>query len=228
MAGRKCEDIASAFELAILQDRDVAHLILFMDDCAAQNKNYALFTTLLSLINSDRITTNTITLKYLEAGHTFMSAGSCHAAVEREMKKAINVYDFSEFRRCIEAAGAWVIEPNNSQFKEHQGQQSNAKLKHPERPMLADIRQAEFRRGERVVYYKKLHNDTDWSAFDYLKAKHKLSEPISQYTTPRGVATIKKNDIVKNLCKLMPSSRHIFWNDLSINDAANDLIESHD
>lgn len=226
-AGRKCEDIASAFEKAIItKDRDQAEIVLFMDNCAAQNKNYALFTTLLSLVNSEKISAQKITLKYLESGHTFMSADSCHAAVEREMKRQVNVYDMADFCQCVEQAGAKVIQPTFEDFRHHQGQQSAAKLRNPTRPMLADIRQAEFRRGERVVYYKLRHTDDAWIEFDYLKAKHNMNTIPTSIAKPRGVPSAKKNDIIKNLCKFMPPSRQNFWNNLTTDDGVVDLIDN--
>ena len=63
------------------------NILYYMDNCRGKNKNYALYTALTDIINTDKISANTITLKYLEARHAFMSADSCHARVERQMKR---------------------------------------------------------------------------------------------------------------------------------------------
>lgn len=224
ISGRKCEDIASAFELALLQDRDFNEIVYYMDNCAGQNKNYTLFTLLIQLVNSEKISAQTISLKFLEAGHTFMSADSCHAAVEKKMKKKVNVYDFADFVECINSTGATTLQATYQNFKLHEGHQSQAKLKKADRPMLSDIRVAEFRRGYRVVHYKKEHSDADYKTFDFLKAKYTLSAPAA-IQKPRGIPATKKRDIVKNLVPFMPDSRRVFWNDLPVADVA-DLIDS--
>ena len=74
IAGRKCEEIASTFLSALYQDRDFREIIYYADNCAAQNKNWALFTTLVEVMSSGKLQAETLTLKFLEKGHTFMSA----------------------------------------------------------------------------------------------------------------------------------------------------------
>ena len=46
-----------------------------------------------------------ITIKYLNVGHTFMSADSFHHQVEKEMKQVKNVYDFDDFSKVIGICG---------------------------------------------------------------------------------------------------------------------------
>lgn len=50
---------------------------------------------LVSMVNSNLILANDITIKYFEAGHPFMSADSVHHGVELSMKhmNGGNVYD---------------------------------------------------------------------------------------------------------------------------------------
>ena len=40
---------------------------------------------------------NTLTIKYLKKGHTFMSADVIHGTVKKAMKKKRNVFDFEDF-----------------------------------------------------------------------------------------------------------------------------------
>ena len=49
-------------------------MICYIDHCTGQNKNYYLDTAITDKVNSAQIQADTITLKYLQAGHTFMSA----------------------------------------------------------------------------------------------------------------------------------------------------------
>jgi len=81
-AGRKREDIISTFYAYFLQHRDTDHIVIWLDNCAAQNKNWCLFTFLVWLVNSDTVNVRIIEFKYLQAGHTFMSADSFNSQVE--------------------------------------------------------------------------------------------------------------------------------------------------
>ena len=80
-----------------------------------------------------------------------MSADSCHASVEREMKRG-DVCDFDDFMNCIAATSSSVIQPRYDDFKAYEGQQSQSKLKKKDRPLLSDIRVAEFRRGSKMLF----------------------------------------------------------------------------
>jgi len=81
--------------------RDVKSLVLFVDNCSAQNKSWAFFSFLIYAVNSGRTYMDTITINYLEKGHTFMSADSIHAAVEKSMGSK-KLYDFQDFSTVVE------------------------------------------------------------------------------------------------------------------------------
>jgi len=85
-AGRKADEIANTITVAVERERDMKHLIYWMDNCSSQNKNWCLFTTLVTVVNDQALAIEDITLKYFEAGHTFMSADSVHHGVEKAMQ----------------------------------------------------------------------------------------------------------------------------------------------
>lgn len=117
LAGRRCEEITSVCMRSI--DRDFEHKIYVMDNRATQNKNWSLITAAVRIVNSGRLNAQTITFKYLEAGHTFMSADFVHAGVERQMKSAKNVYDFNDFIDCVEKVPKTaILVPTNEDFQE--------------------------------------------------------------------------------------------------------------
>ena len=116
ISGRKAEDIASTFIRALHEDRDYQQIVYFADNCSAQNKNWYLFYELVNLINSDRISAQTITIKFLEAGHTFMSADSIHADVEKRVKIKKEILDFDDFAQCIRHRNINVLVINFSDF----------------------------------------------------------------------------------------------------------------
>ena len=78
--------------------------MLWADNCGAQNKNWALYTALCAAVN--RVDgPRSICVKYLESGHTFMSADSFHLIVEQRMKKVGDVCDFYDFTEIINFRG---------------------------------------------------------------------------------------------------------------------------
>ena len=68
--------------MTLEKDRDFKTVIYYMDNCTGQNKNYSHYTASIDKVNSAMIQADTIMLKYIQAGHTFMSAGSIHAIIQ--------------------------------------------------------------------------------------------------------------------------------------------------
>lgn len=52
VAGRKKEDIISTFYAFILNNRDQEKITIWLDNCTAQNKNWALFSFFVHIVNS--------------------------------------------------------------------------------------------------------------------------------------------------------------------------------
>lgn len=81
IAGRLKEDIICAFFKFFTSKHDVSEFILWLDNCSSQNKNWALLSFLVFIVNSDFIEATQIQLNYFEPGHTFMSADNFHHQV---------------------------------------------------------------------------------------------------------------------------------------------------
>lgn len=101
ISGRKKEDIICAFRAFLMNFRDLNKITLWLDNCAAQNKNWTLFSCMINFINSHETSISTIVLKYFETGHTFMSADEFHHQVEHALKKKKKVYDFDDFADAV-------------------------------------------------------------------------------------------------------------------------------
>lgn len=97
ISGRKKDDIVSCFRAFFIQNRDLKHIVLWLDNCAAQNKNWGLFSYLVYLINSKEVNLQTVTMRYLEVGHTYMSADEFHHQVELSLKRKKRLYNFEDF-----------------------------------------------------------------------------------------------------------------------------------
>ena len=99
ISGRNSEDLATAYTKCMKDPkyRDGKEFTFWADNCSVQNKNWKLFTALVSEVNSNA-DPDKVTLKYLEKGHTVMSADSFHARVEKGMRANKMIYDFDDFQ----------------------------------------------------------------------------------------------------------------------------------
>lgn len=242
IAGRLGKEIASIVLHMIKEShlREKSSLILWMDNCAPQNKNYTLFSALWSLINSDMVDLDVLTLKYFESGHTFMSADSVHAATEREIKKAKNVIDLGHFRDCVQKAtkNTKVFEPGFRDFLDLQRHASARRLSE-DRPKLSELCLIELRRGSNVLYVKRKFAE-EFSQFDYLQKKVKrsgidLDNVGALHQAPRGIPSAKKAEIVSGIVpiiKAIGDGRHArrarFYERMAVCDEVADLAVSDD
>ena len=56
-------------------------------------------------VNNAKNCLETVTLKYFEAGHTYMSADSFHRRVEKEVLRKGSLYDFQDFVESVDNVG---------------------------------------------------------------------------------------------------------------------------
>lgn len=61
------------------------NIITWVDNRSTQNKNQTFYYFLIYIISSNQINSDNNIVKYLEAGHTFTSAGSFHHRIEPAM-----------------------------------------------------------------------------------------------------------------------------------------------
>lgn len=231
ISGRSAEDISSAYLAYIThqQNRDIKNWVLWADNCSGQNKCWILYTALVAELNKPTNLVESITIKYLERGHTFMSADSFHHRIEEQMKKSQNLYDFSDFLALVAKCGM-AIEMSFSDFALFKNESSNAKGIN--KPLLHPIKEVQLRKDDTHMYYKNRHSE-DWKQVNFLKKKvqdtiKNLAEIIPRRSAARGIQTSKLRDIKKNLLPLMPNNRRLFWNELKEDDGSHDLAESYD
>ena len=101
IAGRKAPDVASAF-LQLIRQCNEDHIWLWADNCSSQNKNWYLFTGLAQCVNTSG--PETITIKYLEKGHTFMAADAIHGNIGKLFRKTSTVATFNGLAQLCEMA----------------------------------------------------------------------------------------------------------------------------
>lgn len=232
IAGRKKDDIISCFRAFFLHYRDVKHITLWLDNCAAQNKNWSLFSYLLNLINSSDVNLETITLKYLEVGHTYMSADEFHHQVELSLKKKKRIYDFEDFHHAVSDTHRKITVKKMvvSDFCRFEDCSSSYKLQNMiPRVYLSNMCEVIFRRGINTLAFR-----TDFDGLerelDFLRVKNiKIGIPRPVIKTQfRGVNEKRKSDIINQLLSLMPENRRAFWRNLPVNDNSVDLINEYE
>lgn len=151
--GRKKEQLISCFHSLLLFYRNATTVTIWCDNCTAQNKNWALFSFLVYIINSSEIAAESVTLKFLEKGHTFMAADNFHHQVELSMKHYENgsVCDFDDFVKCVQSANSHRVVAKQldiTDFAEWPDWSSTTKLNNAEhRPYVAEFSKLKFVRG---------------------------------------------------------------------------------
>ncbi|CAH1115662.1 unnamed protein product [Psylliodes chrysocephalus] len=218
LAGRKKEEICSVFHKYLLSQRDVLTIKIWLDNCAAQNKNWTLFSFIAHIINSSEIAANNIEIYYFEPGHTFMSADSFNHQVEQSLNSYDSasktggggkVYDFSDFQGAIQQVkmkNVNVLTMNLTDFKEWKDNSSLQKIKkYSPKPYLSDIVKLKFERGSFSMWYSYEY-DSPYKEQNFVTAKYlkNIDEPKSRLIC-RGI---------KKLCPLMPENQRRFWEEL--------------
>ena len=224
ISGRSASDIASTYWNFFLEVNCNEPIVLWLDNCSAQNKNWTLFSMLVKAVNHFEF--ESITLKFFEPGHTFMAADSVHAAIEKQMKKVQKINDFSDFIAVVEKSnrvGIKTIPLSFGDFLDFTDETSATKLKASGRPKLADMYIVQFRTTSKKLFYGLDHHGGTLKPFDFLKKDFKFTLP-SKKSKPRGIQKAKKDKICTNLLPLMPAKHHPFWRDLPQNDESNDLL----
>ena len=75
-----------------------------------QGKNWWPYTTLVHEVNKRFENFESITLKYFEPGHTFMSADAFHHMIEQGIRKERRIENFYDFVDVVEKKGKALVE----------------------------------------------------------------------------------------------------------------------
>lgn len=212
ISGRKKEDFISCFYKYFLSKRDLEDFTIWLDNCGAQNKNWALYTFLVYIINSNLIEAKSIELYYFEPGHTFMSADSFHHRIELSLKQMKKVYDFNDFKIAVEKAGNPIIaEMEIKDFFDWPD--CSSRTKRTEDVYMKDIAYVRAERGKKTLVYKTGYKTSEEYELDFLQLKaikNGIPEPKIK-TKYRGITKARKENIIQKLGPLMPENRLSFW-----------------
>jgi len=120
------------------------------------------------VVNSDS-GPDSVILRYLEKGHTFMSADSYHAKVESSLRKTKNVYDYNDFVTVVERPGAKLINMEFNDFVLWKSGVSTAKF--TKKPTLSDVHEVMFHKGSTKMFWKLNMDDNLYEEGEFLKKK---------------------------------------------------------
>lgn len=220
---RKKEDLISAFYQFFLHNRDVKNIIIWLDNCSAQNKNWCLLTFFVHIVNSKNVALENLTVNFFEPGHTFMSADSFHHQVELSLKKQKKTYDFQDFVDAVATSNSGKVDVKSmtiSDFYKWKDCHSAVKInKNSPKPILHDIVQLEAKRGSFNINFKTSFN-SNYENLDFIKKsslKSIPSEPVP-LREEVGIDKRKKEDLLKCLGPLIDKNRLIFYENLPVTE----------
>ena len=220
LAGRGCEEVASAFVLFLTTAcRDIKNVVMWFDNCAGQNKSWTLLSTLLKTVHSNATSTETITLKFLEPGHTSMSADAIHQVVSKNLRRAGKVEDLQDYVNETENAGVKVVimKPGVNMVQTEDSISRHALkvlAEEGERPYLATFKVVQVKRGSTELWTKTSLSDTAWTAYNVVKS----TSPVDEQPPIRQTAVTTSRERIEGICiKLTPhmaSHKRVFWEQL--------------
>ena len=142
------------------------HIIIWCDNCPGQNKNWTLFSALVHLLCHPLYScVLSITLRFFEKGHTFMSADSAHHNNENATRRKRLLFDFQDFVDCGNDKGAAIL-MHTEDFIDFQNGKGSAKDVHC--TLIADISDAQFRRNVTKIFWKSSFTDQDNKESEFL------------------------------------------------------------
>lgn len=220
LTGRSKDDISSTFYAFFVANRDLKAMTIWLDNCSSQNKNWALISFFIYIVNSVDVALEALTIKYFEPGHTFMAADQFHHQVELSLKRKHKVYDFDDFSEAVQQANSSkvnVIKLQLSQCFSFTDITSKYRL-HKAKVYLRDIVCLFFQRGEKSIFYKNQFTDEYQELKDIFNMKYikgSLPKPVTR-TEYRGICAERKNALVSKLKNHIPDNRMKFWEDLPV------------
>lgn len=224
--GRGKEELISTFNAFFLQNRDAENFIFWLDNCAAQNKNWAFISFLVYIVNSAKVAAKSVEIHYFEPGHTFMSADSVHHQIELSLRRQKKTCDFSDFVTAVQKANSGkmitkIMNPCDFYTFQDFSVTSKRNGKGSTKVFLSDIVYLKTVRGSFQLEYKTSFLDEQTKQLDFLKnhvLKNKAFPEPTCYVQPCGIAEDRKSTIIKNLLELMEDNRKEFWLNLPVRD----------
>ena len=165
ITGRSAADITSAYFKIVNNLSDYKKFTIRYDNCCAQNKNWTLITGIWLFVNLSG-GPDTIELKYLEKGHTFMRPAAVHGAIGNKMKKTSTVYDWNDLDQLIKNSSKKILTISLTPQDIHQF--TDLHKKSTSLLNLASLKAIKVKRGSTKLHFKKKHSETSFGEVEFL------------------------------------------------------------
>lgn len=237
ISGRSANDITSCFHRIITRLGSYDKVTMWLDNCSGQNKNWNQFLHLILLMNSNSIQIKELVLKYFESGHTFMSADSFHAAVEKGMRNHIGdpIITFPDFKEVVVKAkkNVEVLEMSFKDFFQTTLSASQYTLnKLQPRPYIENIRKVVLRKHSYQFGYSNSVEEGSDLTYCFLFSKKQmktvtddafeLDSSLKRLKAPRGIDVDRKNALLSNVLPVIGEAKKQFWTELPLQESKNE------
>ncbi|KAK7590530.1 hypothetical protein V9T40_002143 [Parthenolecanium corni] len=226
-AKRGCVEICSIMEKYLLEIDSrgtIKEVALFCDNCAGQQKNVSMIAILSHFIKISK-NVKKISLNFLMAGHSLMTADSVHAVIEKASQKK-TVYAPSEWVTIINNARHEpfpynVIKLNHSDFRDWKliGDKMNISIDGREKFKISEVRRAIFSKTLiQNMQFKIIISAADpeeLTANIKQKRKVQFQEPPTKYCNMLPITDKKFKDLV-DLCSKNAIPEHYHHEYLSL------------
>lgn len=210
-----------------IQTSQVKKIMLYCDRCGAQNRNIKLTLSLLQHLSSPQVETETIDIKFMVSGHSYLPNDRDFGVIEKEIQRHENIYEPNEYyeiiRTCKEKLPFKVIEMNREEFLSTSTlEKSIVNRKKTEDNEKADWTKMSWIRLEKnkPFQYKFKNSITDEN-FQTVNLKNNKNPNDTLFPTikpllyqqPRLVSTEKIQNI-QNLMRFIPQEKQNFYQNL--------------
>lgn len=228
-SGRCASDLTSVFFKMVNILSDYTTFTIWCDNCCAQNKNW-------TLICGMWICTNlfggpeSVKIKYLEKGHTFMRPDAIHGAIGKKLKKSARVHDWNDLECLVQSSTKHirVITLNYTDMYEFKDLHSKPAFA----SKLSTLKVIKVKKGSTKLFYKLRHDQPNYEESEFLLSKYRKADAKDlfpkQLQRPRGINKIKQQEITKRLIRHMSPRKARFWSQLPVCESVPDLVKERD
>lgn len=219
--------------------KDIKHVVTYSDSCGGQNRNQFIASAMMYVVNNTQI--ETVDLKFLESGHTYLEADAMHATIERARKHK-KVYTTEEWALVIEMSRK-KPKPYSVKILKYsdifdltslgkQLMQNRTKNTKQETVNWLRIKWLRFQKATPfVISYKyELQTDLEFKSLDVrmnCETQFSWEEQVlsPKYNQPIPISKAKKKDLMYLLkTGVIPQAYTHYISSIPTSDAAKDIV----
>lgn len=231
--GRGSQDVASCVVKHLKEfAANHKHIILYSDSCTGQNRNIKMSLSLLKLVQDSNMAVDTIDLKFLVSGHSFLPNDADFGIIEKFSRKCPHIFSAQDWMKIAGEAKKKeprfrVIEMKREEFKSTKTLESA--IQNRKKTVTGygfswlNIRWLRFERASPISlqFKETLNEDIAFETVDLSKSirGRKISSLTIQqdqlYPSRRNVTESKKQHM-KDLLPFIPPIYHNFYKNLPV------------